>query len=87
MNANEMGTKWGESVSGRARDELLRRALGKESASDLKHALSESERDLSENYAPFRIEDWSPVDKAWIKEFCKGVRSARSGPESGWVGG
>ncbi len=86
MNAHEMGTKWGESVSERVLEELLRRAFGKKSASDLKHALSEAERDLSENYVPFRIEDWPPVDEAWIKEFCNGVRSARTGAESGWVG-
>ncbi len=87
MNANEMGTKWGESVTGRVRDELLRRAFGKKSASELKHALSEAERDLSENYVPFRIEDWSSTDSAWIKEFCDGVRAARTGAESGWAGG
>ena len=83
MNAHEMGKKWGESVSERVRGELLRRAFGKKSASDLKHALIESERDLPKKYVPFRIDDWSPVDKAWIKEFCDGVRSV-VGAKADW---
>lgn len=83
MNAHEMGMKWGESVTGRARGELLRRAFGKKSASELKHALSEVERDLSENYVPFRIENGLPVDESWIKEFCDGVRSV-VGAKADW---
>ena len=84
MNALEMGTKWGESVSSLARKELLRRTLGKKSESDLKLALIEAERDLSKNYVPFRIEDCSPVDETWIEEFCNGVRSVRTGGEARW---
>ena len=84
MKAHEMGTKWGESVSVLSRKWLLRRAPGTESASDLKRALIEAEQELSKNYVPFRIEDWSPVDEAWIQEFCNGVRSVRSDVASDW---
>ncbi len=85
MNAHEMGTKWGESVSALARNELLSRARGTEYASQLKHALIEAEQELSKNNVPFRIEDWPPVDEAWIEEFCNGVRSVKTDAKSGWV--
>ncbi len=84
MNAHEMGTNWGKSVTGRVRDELFRRARGKKSASDLKRALIEAERDLPEKYVSFIIEDWSPVDEAWIQEFCDGVRSVKPDVEAVW---
>ncbi len=83
MKAHEMGTKWGESVSALARNELLSRARGTEYVSQLKHALIEAEQELSKNYVPFRIEDWSSVDSDWIEEFCNGVRAVETG--SGWV--
>ena len=84
MNALEMGTKWGESVSVLARKEFLKRAPGTESASALKLALHEGERDLPEKYVPFIIEDWSPVDEAWIQAFCVGVRSVRPDVKAVW---
>jgi hypothetical protein len=83
MNAFEAGKKWGESVNGGARSELLKRAATADSASALKRALGEVDRDLpSQGYEPFQIRDWSSVDADWIASFCEGVRSTRT--ESRW---
>ena len=85
MNAHEMGTKWGKSVTVLARKEFLKWAPGTESASELKKALLKAEDETPDYCDPFKIEDGLPIDEAWIKEFCDGVRSVETGAESGWV--
>lgn len=84
MNAFETGKAWAKSVTPSMRRELLKRASGRDSASELKLALIEAERNIPDTCEPFRIKDWPPIDGAWISEFCDGVRSFRGGADTEW---
>jgi hypothetical protein len=81
MDAIETGKKWGESVTGLARTRFLSWADGRQSFSDFDRAMFEAERDLPESCDAFRVDDLWSVDAAWIKDFCEGVRSARTKAE------